>query len=565
MSASEDQSFLSRYVFSVDHKVIGKQYMLTGLFMALAGGWLAFGIRSQLAWPGESVPLLGVLAPDRYNVVVTMHGTIMVFWVAMPILVAGFGNYVLPLMVGADDMAFPRLNMMSYWVFFLSTVVLVSSFFVPGGAAAGGWTSYPPLSASVLASGVDWGVNLWILAVALEFIAFLMGGVNMVTTAVNMRAPGMRLFDLPVFVWQVVIASIVFTLSVGPLVAGAVMLLLDRTIGTGFYDPGQGGDPLLFQHLFWFFGHPEVYVLLLPAMGIVAEVLCVYSRKALYGYKMIIYSTIIAGLLSFVVWAHHQFISGIDPRLATPFSLTTILISVPFAVAMFAFIATLVRGSIRFETSMLFALGFIATFLLGGVTGILNGSAAVDIYIHDTYFVVAHFHYTLFPIVFIGTFTGIYHWFPKMFGRMLNRKLGILHFIGTLGFLNMVFIPQFRLGMMGHQRRIANPNMFDFLKDGEYLQVMSTIGMIGLLISQIPFIFNFFYSMYAGPAADRNPWNATTLEWNTPSPPGHGNFEEPPRVYRGPYVYSPPGDGPDYIPQHMPPPAAEAGASGSAG
>lgn len=553
MEHANSLGFWRTYVFSVDHKMIGKQYMLTGLVMAVLGGLLALVMRSQLAWPGDPIPVIGVLSPASYNAVVTLHGTIMVFWVAMPVLVAGFGNYLIPLMVGADDMAFPRLNMLSYWIFLLSTVVLVASFFVPGGPASGGWTSYPPLAATPDYSGVDLGVNLWILAVALEFVAFLIGGVNFVTTSLNMRAPGMGMWDLPFFVWQQVLATLVFTLSVGPLIAGAVMLLADRTIGTGFYDPASGGDPLLFQHLFWFFGHPEVYVLLLPAVGIVGEVFCAFARKALFGYKMMVYSTITAGILSFVVWAHHQFISGMDPRLATPFSLTTILISVPFAVSMFGFIATLVGGSIRFRPPMLFAVSMIAMFLVGGVTGILNGSAATDIYIHDTYFVVAHFHYTLFPIVFLGAFTGIYHWYPKMFGRMMNEPLGWLHCIGTIVCLNLTFIPQFRLGMMGHHRRIANPNVFEFLQAGEPLQILSTIGTTGLLLSQIPFVFNFFHSMFRGAPAERNPWEATTLEWNTPSPPGHGNFESPPRVYRGPYVYSPPGDGPDYIPQHSKP------------
>ena len=561
MSHRGDQGFVRRYLFSLDHKVIAKQYMITGLCMAIVGGLLAYVLRSQLAWPGEPVPGVGVVAPDAYNAIVTMHGTVMVFWVAMPILVAGFGNYLIPLMVGADDMAFPILNMLSYWTFFLSTVVLVASFFMPGGPAAGGWTSYPPLSAAVANSGVNHGVNLWILAVALEFVAFLLGGINFITTAINMRAPGMGMWDLPLFVWEEIIASFVFMLSVGPLVAGAVMLLLDRTIGTGFYAVDLGGDPLLFQHLFWFFGHPEVYVLLLPSLGIVGEVICVHSRKAIFGYRMIVYSAIVAGILSFVVWAHHQFISGIDPRLATPFSLTTILISVPFAVSMFAFIGTLFGGSIQFTSAMLFAAGMIATFLLGGVTGIINGSAAADIYVHDTYFVVAHFHYTLFPIVFLGSFAGLYHWFPKMFGRMLNEPLGKLHFVGTFVFVNMVFLPQFRLGLMGHQRRIANPQMFDFLKDGQSLQVLSTIGVIGLLLSQFPFVFNFFHSMLRGRIAPRNPWNATTLEWNTSSPPPHGNFDEPVTVRRGPYVYSPPGDGPDWLPQHEADPVPSEGAA----
>ena len=552
MSHGEPESFLRKYVFSVDHKVIGKQYMITGLFMALLGGYFAFVFRSQLAWPGEPVAGFGTVPPHKYNFLVTIHGTVMVFWVAMPVLVAGFGNLFVPLMVGADDMAFPRLNMMSYWVFFTSTLVLIASFFMPGGASSVGWTAYPPLSGSFEATGVGWGLNLWILAVALEFVSFLMGGINIITTAVNMRPKGMSMWDMPIFVWEEIIASIVFMLSVGPLVAGAVMLLLDRTIGTGFYAPEAGGDPLLFQHLFWFFGHPEVYVLLLPALGIMAEVICAAARKALFGYRMIVWSTIVAGVLSFVVWAHHQFVSGMDPRMATPFSVTTILISVPFAINLFAFIATLAGGSIRFNAAFMWAGGMIGMFLIGGVTGIINGSAAADIYVHDTYFVVAHFHYTLIPIVFFATFAGIYHWFPKMFGRMMNEKLGHVHFWLTLIFLNVTFLPQFRLGMMGHHRRISNPEIFNFIKDGSDLQVMATLGTVGLLVAQLPFIYNFFASMVRGEKAPRNPWDATTLEWNTASPPPHGNFDEVPVCYRGPYVYSPPGDGPDFIPQHVP-------------
>ena len=543
---AEPQSFLRKYIFSVDHKVIAKQYMITGLIMALAGGFLAYVLRAQLAWPGD-------LEPHAYNTAVTMHGTIMVFWVAMPVLVAGCGNLLVPLMIGADDMAFPRLNMISYWTFFLSSLVLIASFLVPGGAAGGGWTAYPPLSADAQYLGQFWGVNLWILAVALEFVAFLMGGINIITTAMNMRARGMSMWDVPLLVWELVVASIVFLLSVGPLIAGAVMLLADRTIGTGFYAPEAGGDPLLFQHLFWFFGHPEVYVLLLPAMGILGEIICACSRKTLFGYRMIVWSVIIAGLLSFVVWAHHQFVSGIDPRLATPFSITTILISVPFAVHIFAFIATLYGGSIRFTSAMLFALGFLALFLIGGVTGIVNGSAAADIYVHDTYFVVAHFHYTLVPITFFATFAGVYHWYPKMFGSMMNETLGYIHFLGTFVFFNLIFIPQFTLGIMGHHRRISDPRIYEYLQEGQFLQVLSTIGVIGLLVFQLPFIYNFFASMRGKPAA-RNPWNATTFEWNTASPPPHGNFDAPLVAHRGPYEYSLPGDGPDWMPQWLPTP-----------
>jgi cytochrome c oxidase subunit 1 len=544
------QSFLWKYVFSTDHKVIAKQYLFTGMAMALLGGFLAYVIRMNLNAPGESIPGYGALNFVQYNAVVTMHGTIMIFWVAMPILLAAFGNFLIPLMVGADDMAFPRLNMMSYWVFLLSTVVLVASFFVPGGAAAGGWTSYPPLSNATFSQG-QWGVSLWILAVALEFIAFLMGGINFITTAFNMRARGMSLFDMPLMVWMEVSASIIFLFAVGPLIAGAVMLLLDRLIGTGFYDPAAGGDPILFQHLFWFFGHPEVYVILLPGLGAVAEILPVFSRKPIFGYRMIVYAVIITGIMSFVVWAHHQFIAGIDPRLATPFSITTILISVPIAVTTFAFIATLWRGSIQFTTPMIFALGMIALFLLGGVTGIHNGTPAADIYLHDTYFVVAHFHYALIPPVFFAFFAAIYFWFPKMFGRMMNETLGKVHFALTFLFVNAVFLPQFVLGFMGHQRRIANPDFFSALQtpEAQQLQLISTVGVVLLLLAQIPFLVNFSMSLIRGTVAERNPWRANTLEWMADSPPPHGNWPEPPTVYRGPYEYSAPGSDEDFLPQ----------------
>jgi cytochrome c oxidase subunit 1 len=550
----EPTSFLRKYVFSVDHKYIAKQYLFTAMFMAIVGGLLAYVMRMQLASPGQEVPGYGMVSPAAYNVLITMHGTIMIFWVAMPLLLAALGNFLIPLMIGAGDMAFPRLNMVSYWTFLLSTIVLIASFFVPGGAAAGGWTTYPPLSGSAAFSGGVWGVTLWLLAVALEFAAFLMGGINFITTAVNMRAPGMKLFDMPLMVWMQVTASIIFLFSVGPLIAGAVMLLLDRVAATGFYDPKVGGDPLLYQHLFWFFGHPEVYVILLPGFGVIAEVLPVFARKPIFGYRMIVYSTIITGILSFMVWAHHQFVAGIDPRLATPFSITTILISVPIAITTFAFIATLWRGSIEFKTPMLFALGMLAVFLLGGVTGIHNGAPAVDIYVHDTYFVVAHFHYALIPPVFFSFLAAIYFWFPKMFGRMMNEVLGKLHFWLTFAFVNLTFLPMFPLGLAGHQRRISNPNFFEALRTPqvEWLHDLATIGAIGLLLSQIPFLVNLGWSVFRGREAGSNPWRSTTLEWAAPSPPGHGNFEVPPRCYRGPYEYSVPGRAEDWFPQNVP-------------
>jgi cytochrome c oxidase subunit 1 len=546
-------SFWSR-VFSTDHKTIAKQYLFTGVAMAFLGGILAQIMRLQLANPGHPVPGLGVVQGIKYNATVTMHGTVMIFWVAMPLLLGAFGNFLIPLMVGTRDMAFPRLNMISYWTFFLSTLVLIASFLVPGGPSPVGWTAYPPLSSNPAYSSNVWGVHLWILAVALELVAFLMGGINYITTAINLRAPGMRMRDLPLIVWMQVAASIIFLFSVGPLVAGAVMLLLDRTAGTGFYNPAAGGDPLLFQHLFWFFGHPEVYVLLLPGLGIVAEILPVFSRKPIFGYRMIVWSTIATGLLSFIVWAHHQFVSGIDPRLAAPFSLTTILISVPVAVTLFCFMATLYRGSIELKTPMLFALGMMGVFLIGGVTGILNGSAAADIYIHDTYFVVAHFHYALIPPVFFSLFAGIYYWYPKMFGRMMNETLGRLHFWGTFVFVNMTFLPMFVMGLRGYPRRVYDPSQFAALGNMSGMQWIATIGTAGLLLSQVPLLVNFFGSMKRGRVAGANPWRANTLEWLAPSPPPHGNFDEIPSVYRWAYEYSAPGRDEDWHPQHVAPP-----------
>jgi cytochrome c oxidase subunit 1 len=545
-----EPGFWHTYVFSTDHKTIGKQYLSLGLFWTIVGGLLAYVMRWQLAWPETGVPGWGEVGPETYNVLVTMHGTIMVFFVAMPILLGAFGNFLIPLMIGARDMAFPRLNMLSVWVFALASLVLLVSFFVPGGAASAGWTGYPPLSARAEYTGVGWGLNLWILAHALEFAAFLMGGVNFLTTAIALRVTGMTFFRLPLVIWQLLTATTLFLLSVGPLIAGAVMLLLDRTVGTTFYLPELGGDPLLWQHLFWFFGHPEVYVILLPAVGLVLDILPVFSRKPIFGYRWIIASTIAAGGLSFIVWAHHMFVSGMDPRLAMPFSITTILISVPFAFIVFAMIATLWRGSISFDTPMLWALGFLAMFIVGGLTGIFNGSAPVNIYISDTYFVVAHFHYTLFSSVVFGALAGFYFWFPKMFGRLMSEPLGKAHFWLTLVFFNVTFFPMHNIGLAGMVRRIADPLQYDFLVPHQWINVVVTVGTIGLLASQIPLVVNVVWSLLAGRPALRNPWEANTLEWTALSPPPHLNWGETlPVVYRGPYEYSVPETREDWLPQ----------------
>jgi cytochrome c oxidase subunit 1 len=541
-------------LFSTDHKIIGMQYMLTGVAMGLIGAFFAYVFRMQMAFPGASVPGFGIVNPAVYNSLITNHGAIMIFWVAMPVLIAGFGNYLIPLMIGCDDMVFPRINRLSFHVFFLSSVVLIASFFVPGGGFGGAWTAYPPLSANANYSLTPLGSTLWLVAVALEFVAFLLGGINFVTTAMNSRAKGMSLYEIPMVVWMIVIASILFMASVGPLIAGAIMLFMDQQVGTHFYDPARGGDPLLWQHLFWFFGHPEVYVVLLPTVGIVADIITVFARKKLFAYRTVLYTALATGVLSFTVWAHHQFVAGIDPRMAHVFTVTTVLISIPIAEMMFVYIATLYRGSIQFTVPMLWALAFIAEFLIGGVTGIFLGASGADIYFHDTYFVLAHFHYTFFPITVIGFYAGISYWFPKMFGRMLSERLGKIHFWGTIIPFNLVFLPLFVLGLAGDHRRIYDYSNFPDLAVPELqnLRILATLALVVMLLFQFVFFANFFWSLRRGPKAGKNPWKANTLEWSADSPPPHGNWATLPNVYRGPYEYSTPGRSEDYWPQHVP-------------
>ncbi|MCH2172113.1 cbb3-type cytochrome c oxidase subunit I [Myxococcota bacterium] len=551
-----EQSFWSKYVFSTDHKVIAMQYMATGVVMGLIAGFFAYAFRMQLAFPGMDVPGFGIVTPADYVSLVTNHGSIMVFWVAMPVLLAAYGNYLIPLMCGCDDMVFPKINRLSYQVFLLSAIVLVASFFVPGGGFGGAWTAYPPLSAKAEYNLTPLGSSLWVLAVALEFVAFLLGGINFITTAMNSRAPGMKMYDIPVVIWMLLIASILFMLSVGPLIAAAIMLLFDQNLGTAFYDPNRGGDPVLWQHLFWFFGHPEVYVVLLPTIGLTADIISVFSRKKLFAYRTILYTAFGTGILSFFVWAHHQFISGIDPRMAHIFTVTTLLISIPIAEMMFVYIATLYGGSIRFTTPMLWALAFIGEFLIGGVTGIFLGASGADIYLHDTYFVLAHFHYTFFPITIIGFYGGITYWFPKMFGKMMNETLGKIHFWGTIIPFNFIFIPLFFLGMAGQHRRIYNFEHFPELATPglQNIRVFATTALLIMLSFQLVFFYNFITSLRKGKKAGKNPWKANTLEWTTESPPPHGNWppSELPSVYRPPYEYSHPDREEDYWPQNVP-------------
>jgi cytochrome c oxidase subunit 1 len=550
-----DPGFVQKYLWSTDHKMIAMQYMFTGMAMALIGGYFAYCFRMNLAYPGMQIPLYGQMTPAEYNSLVTNHGTIMIFWVAMPVLIAAFGNYLIPLMIGCDDMVFPRINRLSYQIFLISAIVLIASFFVEGGGFGGAWTAYPPLSAKAQYNNTPLGAPLWVLAVALEFVAFLLGGINFVTTAMNSRAPGMKMFDIPIVIWMIVLASILFMASVGPLIAGAVMLFFDQTLLTGFFDPDKGGDPVLWQHLFWFFGHPEVYVVLLPALGIVAEVITVFARKKLFAYKTVLFTAFATGLLSFFVWAHHQFISGVDPRMANVFTVTTVLISVPIAEMMFVYIATLYGGSITLTTPMLWALSFLFSFVIGGVTGIFLGASGADVYFHDTYFVLAHFHYTFVPIAILAVFCGVTYWYPKMFGRMMNETLGKIHFWGTFIPFNGIFIPLFMLGLAGQHRRIWSYENFPELARPEMYELrhFATVSLVIMLLFQFVFIFNFFWSLVKGKPAGANPWQANTLEWTTDeTPPGHGNWKDLPTCYRGPYEYSVPGREQDYWPQNQP-------------
>ena len=544
-----EMGWIRTYIFSTDHKMIAKQYLLNGLFFALFGGIIALMFRSHLA-----LPEMEFLEPARYNAYVTMHGTLMIFWVAMPILLGFFGNLTIPLMIGARDMAFPLLNMMSYWTFFISSVVIMASFFVPGGPFSGGWTAYAPLSANPELTGVNWGINLWAVGLALEFAAVLMGGINFVVTPFVLRARGMSLMRLPLVIWMVVIASLLFMLSVGPLIAGTFMLLFDKNVGTHFYlVTGEAvGDPLLWQHLFWFFGHPEVYVILIPGLGVISEIFPAAARKPLHGYKHIIYATIFAGVLSFMVWAHHMFMAGLNPLAAVGFSITTIIISVPFLVIVVAMGLTLWGGSLRFSAAFLYAFFAYVIFIVGGLTGLQLGATVADIQLHDTYFVVAHFHYVIFASVILSTFAAVQWWFPKMFGRLMHEGIGKVHAISTFVLFNLVFTPMFILGFAGYPRRYSGYDHIPFLQEYAWLNDMVSLAGVVLILVQFLFVFNFFYSLIAGKKASMNPWEATTLEWSAPSPPPHLNWGDTvPVIERDPYEYAPEGveNGMDYQPQ----------------
>jgi cytochrome c oxidase subunit 1 len=578
-------SFVRHYIFSTDHKMIGKQFLSMGLAMLVLGGLLALLVRWELAWPANSpaecqglsltescsrpVPLLGLFAsegsslvskapdsnaayilPSGYNAFFTMHATIMIFFAVMPILVGCFGNFLIPLMIGARDMAFPLLNMVSFWAAVPAGVMMLGSFFVAGGPAAAGWTSYVPLAADAQWTGVYWGQNLWCLSLIVLGASSLMGSVNYITTIINMRAPGMTWFRLPLTIWALFITAILLLLALPELTSALGMMLFDRMAGTHFFNPAGGGEPLLWQHLFWFFGHPEVYILILPAMGIASDVLSVFSRKPIFGYHAMAFSMIGIAGLSWIVWGHHMFQSGMSPWLSDAFMMTTMVIAVPSAIKTFNWLGTLWGGNIRFTTPMLFALAFVSMFVIGGLSGIFMASTPVDIFIHDTYFIVAHIHYVVFGGSMMGIFAGIYFWFPKMFGRMMNEPLGKVHWLLTLVFFNLTFFPMHIIGVGGHMRRIYDPTQYEFLKPLQHWNVLMTWGALLLGASQIIVVINFFWSMFAGKVSGKNPWQANTLEWEAPSPPPHGNFPGPlPTVYRGPYEYSSPLVAEDYLPQ----------------
>jgi cytochrome c oxidase subunit 1 len=565
-------SFWRKYVFSLDHKTIGIQYLVTSFVMAATGGVLSMLIRMQLGWPGVKWGLgallfpggfaNGQIKPDFYLAVVTMHGTIMVFFFLTTILSGGFGNFLIPLQIGARDMAFPWMNMMSYWLFFSACLVLLTSFFVSGGAAAGGWTSYPPLSAIPAASpGSGAGQTIWLVAIAIEIIALLFGSLNFITTIIQMRAKGLSLGRLPLTIWGMFITAILMLLSFPVLFAAAIMLFFDRSLGTSFFVPtgvyvgGQvlthtGGNPLLWQHLFWFLGHPEVYVLILPGMGMVSDIMAAQARKPVFGYRFMVGSMAAIGILSFLVWAHHMYTSGMHPLVAMAFMTTTLAIAIPSAIKTFNWVATLWRGRIQFTPAMLFSIGFVSLFLTGGVTGIFLAQPPIDIYMHDTFFVVAHFHFVMASAALFSVFAGVYHWFPKMFGRMMNDRLGKIHFWLTFVGIYLTFFPMHFAGFAGMMRRIYSTQIYTHLQGLQPLNAFVSFAAFGLGAAQLIFIWNFFYSMRRGERADRNPWRATTLEWETPSPPPHGNFgPTEPVVHRWAYDYSVPGAPADFIPQ----------------
>ena len=572
--------FWRKYIFSTDHKTIGIQYGLTALVFLFFGFCLMLLMRWQLAYPGKPLPIGfltkwlgdarmpgGIMAPEFYNQLGAMHGTIMVFLGVVPLAVGAFGNYLVPLQVGAQDMAFPKLNMSSYWVYFIGGVVMLGSFFVSGGSAQSGWTSYPPLSViTPQSASLFTGQSLWLTGMVFLITSSLLGSINTITTIVQLRTKGLTWMRLPFFVWTQLVTGFLLVLAFPPLEAAGVMQLMDRMAGTSFFLPSGlvvggkalnvsgGGSALLWQHLFWFLAHPEVYVLILPAMGIVAEVIANNTRKPLWGYKSLVYSVIFLGFMSFVVWAHHMFLTGMGTAINAFFQTTTMIISIPSIIILTALILSLWGGSIRFNVPMLFALAFLPMFGIGGLTGLPLGLASADIPLHDTMYVIGHFHYVVAPGTLFALFAGIYYWFPKVTGRKMNDALGKLHFWGSLIFMNGIFTPMLIQGMAGVSRRLYDGGTsYLHAEHVLYLNKVMSHSAWALGVVQLVFIINFIWSICAGRKVENdNPWDATTLEWATPTPPPHGNFLTIPAVYRGPYEYSVPGAKHDFLPQNLP-------------
>lgn len=563
-------SFWRKYIFATDHKMIGLQYGLTSLCFLLFGFGLMMLMLWQLAYPGVPLPFFGkffseanmpggVMLPEFYNQLGAMHGTIMVFMGIVPLAVGAFGNFIVPLQIGAPDMAFPRINMASYWAYFLGGVTMLASFFVPGGAASSGWTSYTPL-ADIAPPGQTW----WIIGMIFLITSSLLGAVNFIVSIFQLRAPGLSFMRLPFFVWAQLVTAFLLLFAFPPLEAAGILQLMDRVAGTSFFLPSGlvvsgealkvsgGGSSLLWQHLFWFLAHPEVYVLILPAMGIVAEVIANNTRKPLWGYKSMVYSIVFLGFMSFIVWAHHMYLTGMGTAISAFFQATTMIISIPSIVILTAFFLSLWGGSIRFTIPMLFALAFLPMFGIGGLTGLPLGLSSPDIHLHDTYYVIAHFHYIVAPGTIFGLFAGIYYWFPKVTGRKMNEVLGHVHFWPSLICMNLIFMPMFIRGLAGVNRRLYDGGAeYAHAQSTLQLNVLMSYAAWALALFQLPFIINLLWSMFKGKKVNDNPWESTTLEWATPTPPPHGNFVKVPEVFRGPYEYSVPGASKDFTPQNQ--------------
>ena len=568
------ETFITKYIFCQDHKMIAKQYLITGIIMGVIGILMSLLMRMQIAWPSQPNPIFetflgkwapgGVMDADIYLALVTIHGTIMVFFVLTAGLSGTFSNLLIPLQIGARDMASGFLNMISYWLFFLSSVIMVASFFVEAGPAAAGWTIYPPLSALPMAQGGSgMGMTLWLVSMAIFIASSLLGSLNYIVTVLNLRTKGMSMTRLPLTIWAFFITAVIGVVSFPVLLSAALLLIMDRSFGTSFFLSDifiqgevlhyQGGSPVLFEHLFWFLGHPEVYIVLLPALGITSEVIATNSRKPIFGYRAMVASILAIAFLSTIVWGHHMFISGMNPFLGSVFTFTTLLIAIPSAVKAFNYITTLWKGNLQLNPAMLFSIGLVSTFITGGLTGIILGDSALDINVHDTYFVVAHFHLVMGISALYGLFAGVYHWFPKMFGRMMNKNLGYIHFWVTAICAYGVFFPMHFIGMAGLPRRYYTNSNFPLFDDTSNVQILITVfALVGGLF-QLVFLWNFFHSIFFGKKAEQNPWRSNTLEWTTPVEHMHGNWPGAiPHVHRWAYDYSKPGHDEDFVQQHIP-------------